>query len=108
MLKAQLDRYPEQLKNDVGQLSSFVGKRYVDFAGHIILNENGEPTVNFGKHKGKTVRQVFRTDRSYFAWVANGSFPLDTKRQFAVLEEKYNRELLAEKFGGHGGGGRLF
>ena len=108
VLKAQLDRYPEQLKNDVGQLSSFVGKRYVDFAGHIILNENGEPTVNFGKHKGKTVRQVFRTDRSYFAWVANGSFPLDTKRQFAVLEEKYNRELLAEKFGGHGGGGRLF
>jgi len=100
VLKAQLDRYPEQLKNDVGQLSSFVGKRYVDFAGHLILNENGEPTVNFGKHKGKTVRQVFNTDRSYFSWIASGNFPLDTKRQFAILEEKFNRERLAAKFRG--------
>lgn len=27
VLKAQLDRYPEQLKNDVAQLSSFVGRK---------------------------------------------------------------------------------
>lgn len=97
VLKSQLDRYPEQLKNDVRQLSSFVGKRYVDFAGHLILNENGDAVINFGKHKGKTAREVFRTERSYFSWVQNGSFTLDTKRQFERLEEKFRAEADEEK-----------
>ena len=67
VLKAQLDRYPDQLKNDVAHLSSFVGKRYVDFSGHLIYNDAGEPVVNFGKHKGKTAREVFEKDPSYYA-----------------------------------------
>jgi len=92
VLKSQLDRYPEALKNDVKQLSSFVGKRYVDFAGHLISDDKGEAVINFGKHKGRTAREVFKTDRSYFAWVAGGTFPLDTKRQFARLAEEFQAE----------------
>ena len=99
VLKAQLDRYPDQLKNDVKQLSSFVGKKYVDFSGHLIYNDKGEPTVNFGKHKGKTARQVFNTDPSYFAWIQQGTFTLDTKKQFAKLEQEYKLERLSAKWG---------
>ena len=104
VLKAQLDRYPEQLKNDVEQLSSFVGKKYVDFSGHLIYNENGEPTINFGKHKGKTARQVYNSEPSYFAWIQQGSFTLDTKRRFAEIEQQIKRERLAAKFNA----GKLF
>lgn len=100
VLKAQLDRYPNQLKNDVEDLSKYVGRKYVDFAGHLIFNDKGEEVVNFGKHKGKTAREVYETDRSYFSWVAQGTFTLDTKAQFARLEEKYSRERLAAKFNG--------
>ena len=92
VLKGQLDRYPDTLKNDVKHLSAYAGKRYVDFAGQLIYNDEGEAVVNFGKHKGKTAREVFRTDRSYFAWIASGSFTLDTKRQFALLEKKFIEE----------------
>ena len=99
VLKAQLDRYPDQLKNDVKQLSSFVGRRYVDFSGHLIYNDQNEPVLNFGKHKGKTAREVFNTDPSYFSWVQNGSFTLDTKRQFSLLEQKFKLERLSAKFG---------
>jgi DNA polymerase-3 subunit epsilon len=98
VLKAQLDRYPDQLKNDVAHLSSFVGKRYVDFSGHLIYNDAGEPVVNFGKHKGKTAREVFEKDPSYYAWIRQGSFSLDTKRQFEKLEESFKLERLAQKF----------
>lgn len=98
VLKGQLDRYPDVLKNDVEALSAYVGKKYVDFAGHLILNDKGEPTVNFGKHKGKTARAVFETDPSYFAWIAGGSFTLDTKAKFAELENQFKREKLAAKF----------
>ena len=98
VLKAQLDRYPDQLKNDVKQLSSFVGKKFVDFSGHLIYNDAGEPVINFGKHKGKTAREVFNSEPSYFAWIQNGTFTLDTKRQFALIEENLKRERLAAKF----------
>ena len=98
VLKAQLDRYPEQLKNDVAQLSSFVGKKYVDFSGHLIYNDAGEPVVNFGKHKGRTAREVFEKDPSYFAWIQQGTFSLDTKHQFEKLEESFKLERLAQKF----------
>ena len=107
VLKAQLDRYREPdkyreqvLKNDVASLAAFVGKKYVDFSGHLILNEAGEAVINFGKHKGKTARQVFETEPSYFAWIQQGSFTLDTKAQFARLEEQYKRERLAAKWNG--------
>lgn len=98
VLKGQLDRYPEVLKNDVASLASYVTKKAVDFAGMIVVGEGGEPTVNFGKHKGRTVREVFNTDRNYFRWIQDGAFTLDTKHQFARLEEEYNRERLAAKF----------
>ena len=98
VLKAQLDRYPDQLKNDVEQLSTFAGRRNVDFAGCMVYDENGEPVINFGKHKGKTAREVFNKDRAYFAWIQQGNFTLDTKRQFELLEERFKLERLALKW----------
>ncbi len=98
VLKAQLDRYPDQLRNDVEQLSSFVSRKAVDFSAHLIYNDAGEAVINFGKHKGKTARMVYMTEPSYFAWIQQGSFTLDTKRQFEKLEEQFKLEKLAEKF----------
>lgn len=108
VLKAQLDRYAE-LKNDVKALSAFVGKKYVDFSGHLIYDDKGQVIINFGKHKGKTIRQVFDTEPSYFSWVRNGSFTLDTKAQFARFEEQFKMEKLSEKWNGSRPcNGRLF
>ena len=80
VLKAQIDRYPS-LKNDVEWLSEFSSfNRNVDLAGRIILNDNNQEVFNFGKHKGKLVTEVFRTDPNYFAWILDGEFTLDTKK----------------------------
>ncbi|MCR4571074.1 MAG: 3'-5' exonuclease [Bacteroidales bacterium] len=102
VLKAQLDRYKEPdknreqvLKNDVKSLSAFVGKKYVDFSGHLILGDDGEAYINFGKHKGRSARDVWKTDPSYFKWVQDGSFTLDTKAQFARLAESFRAERNA-------------
>ena len=107
VLKAQLDRYKEPdkyreqvLKNDVAALASFVGKKYVDFSGHLIRDDKGEILINFGKHKGKTARYVYETEPSYYAWIQQGTFTLDTKAQFAKLEEQFKREKLAAKWNG--------
>lgn len=98
VLKAQLDRYPE-LKNDVKVLSGYnMAKKGVDFSGYLVFDKEGEVVVNFGKHKGRRLRDVFHSEPSYFSWVLQGSFPLDTKAQFSKYQEKYKLENLAAKF----------
>ncbi len=90
ILKAQLDKYPETLQNDMGFLAEFSTKsRLVDYAGRIILNEKNEPVFNFGKHKGRPVTQVLEFEPSYYSWMMNGDFTLDTKK--VLTEIKINK-----------------
>ena len=91
VLKSQLDRYPD-LENDV----AFLSKEYssfnnnVDFAGRIIFDDKGVEVFNFGKHKGKPVVQVLRNEPSYYSWMMDGDFPLNTKQ---VLTKIRLREM---------------
>ena len=98
MLKGQLDRYAgdPRIENNVDKLAKFSTKqRTVDYAGRLILNDKDEPTISFGKHKGKTAREVYFSEPSYFAWIDNGDFTLDTKRQFALLKAQFEAERKA-------------
>jgi DNA polymerase-3 subunit epsilon len=80
VLKSQLDRYKD-LENDVEKLADFSSfNTNVDFAGRIILDENGVEIFNFGKHKGKAVELVFKEEPAYYSWMMNGDFPLYTKK----------------------------
>ncbi len=101
VLLAQLDRYEgvdfedkqgnisQPVKNDVDSLHAFTNmNKPVDFAGRMVFNENGEEVFNFGKHKNKTVEQVFDMEPSYYAWMKQGDFPLYTKKK---LEEIWTR-----------------
>ncbi len=88
VLMAQLDRYPE-LQNDVAALADFSERgQTADFAGRIGYNEKQEEVLNFGKHKGRRVEDVFREEPSYYAWMMNGDFPLYTKK---IITEIYLR-----------------
>ena len=81
VLEAQLDRYPDVLKNDVESLAAISAtKSSVDFAARIILDENNVEIFNFGKYKGKSVVEVFRRDPGYYNWIMQGDFPLNTKQ----------------------------
>jgi len=84
VLEAQLDKYSEDetdpLRNDVAYLAQYSSqKRILDYAGRFILNDKDEAIVNFGKHKGKTVKEVLTKEPSYYDWIMKGDFTLDTK-----------------------------
>lgn len=86
VLKAQIERY-ENLENDVDFLHNFTKQdKNVDLAGRIIYNIDGIPIFNFGKHKGKLVQDVFKTDFGYYDWMMNGDFAEDTKRRLTQLK----------------------
>jgi DNA polymerase-3 subunit epsilon len=86
VLKSQLDRYKD-LENDVEKLADFSSfNSNVDFAGRIILDENGVEIFNFGKHKGKAVEKVFAEEPAYYSWMMNGEFPLYTKKVLTEIK----------------------
>ena len=78
VLKAQLDKYPDVLTNDINFLSEYSSySKNVDFAGRIIYDNNGVEIFNFGKYKGYPVSEVLHRDPS--GWIMNGDFTLNTK-----------------------------
>lgn len=87
VLKAQLDRYPEALQNDMGFLSEYSSfTRNVDFAGRMVYNEENIPTFNFGKYKGQPVEEVLRKDPGYYSWMLQGDFTLNTKQMLTRIK----------------------
>ena len=93
VLKAQLDRYPEDLQNDVEFLSSFTTQqRNLDLAGRFVYNEKDEVVINFGKHKGVPVAEVLKKEPGYYDWVMKADFPEDTKRHLTRLRFKLASE----------------
>ena len=91
VLEAQLDRYAndeeEPLQNDVAYLSKYSCQtRFVDYAGRIALNDNDVPVFNFGKHRGRPVADVLKQEPSYYSWMMDGDFTLDTKQQLTKIK----------------------
>ena len=80
VLEAQLDFYPE-LQNDIQYLSDFsTSGNNIDFAGRIVKNDKNQPVFNFGKYKGQSVKEVLAKDPSYYTWMMQGDFTLNTKQ----------------------------
>ncbi len=87
VLKAQLDKYPEVLENDVDFLSNYSSySRNVDFAGRIVMNDNDVEVFNFGKYKGMPVEEVLLRDPGYYGWILNGDFTLNTKNVLTKIK----------------------
>lgn len=86
VLLAQLERY-EDVPDTVEALDEYTRGQvqFADFAGRIAYDAEGVEIFNFGKHKGLRVRDIFRRDPSYYAWLMNTDFPAYTKQVFTRI-----------------------
>jgi DNA polymerase III subunit epsilon len=91
VLEAQLDKYKElePTSEFLHEFSNF-GNNSVDFAKRIVLNDNNEEVFNFGKHKGKSVVDIFKKEPSYYSWMMQGDFPLHTKHVITKIKDRIN------------------
>ena len=107
VLKAQLDRYKDTpyidrdgkeslpVVNDIVALSVFTGNsQWADLVGHIGFDKAHREIFNFGKHKGKTLEQVFTQEPAYYDWIMKADFPLSTKQ---VVMEVQRRMVEARR-----------
>lgn len=91
VLMAQLERY-QNLGNSVESILSVIGEdKIVDYARRFSYNDKGIEIFNFGKHKGRPVREVLKAEPQYYDWMMRGDFPLHTKQK---LTEILNSTLL--------------
>ena len=90
ILEAQLKRY-QHLGNTLDTILQFTGEeKIVDFARRFVMDNDVE-VFNFGKHKGRAVSDVLKSEPQYYDWMMKGDFPLHTKQK---LTEILNRTLL--------------
>jgi len=108
VLKAQLDRYKDAeytapngavsrpITNDIEQLSRFSSSNQcADLVGHIGYDKLHLEIFNFGKHKGKTLEEVFRKEPAYYDWMMKADFPISTKACITrVWERMRNNDIL--------------
>ncbi len=91
VLMAQLKRY-ENLGDSVESILSVIGEdKIVDYARRFGFDDKGNEIFNFGKHKGRPVRDVLKAEPQYYDWMMRGDFPLHTKQK---LTEILNKTLL--------------
>ncbi len=75
-----------EIRNDMDVLGRLISSDMVDLAGRMIRNDQGEEVFNFGKHKGKKVAAVLKSEPAYYDWMMNGDFPADTKRKLTEIK----------------------
>jgi DNA polymerase III subunit epsilon len=99
VLLAQIEKYPS-IGNNVDSLSEF--SKYgesdrLDFVGRLVKNKAGDACYNFGKNKGKTVREVNEIEPGYYGWMMNGDFPLYTKKMLKQAMDLIKKSKAEEK-----------
>lgn len=103
VLLAQIGKYENQdwedkkgvvskpVQNNIEALHKFTNlNKPVDFAARMVYNDEGIELINFGKHKGRSVEDVFQSEPSYYNWMLNGDFPLYTKRCLEKIWKRWN------------------
>lgn len=98
VLHAQVEKYLGQkvmdnlgkeigmIDNDIAILHALTSSNLVDLAGRMVYNNDGIEVFNFGKHRNKSVEEVLKNEPSYYEWMMNGDFPLDTKKKLTRIK----------------------
>ncbi len=73
------------IENDVGMLHKLTTSNRVDLAGRMIYKDEVE-IFNFGKHRGKPVKEILEKEPSFYDWIMKNDFPLDTKRKLTQIK----------------------
>jgi DNA polymerase-3 subunit epsilon len=82
-----LDKKIGKIENNMATLHELTASNMIDLAGRMIKKDEAI-VFNFGKHRGKTVTSVLEKEPSYYEWIMNGDFPLDTKRRLTEIRLK--------------------
>jgi len=64
-----------------------------------LMNDEKQEIFSFGKHKGRTVEEVFKENPGYHNWIQNADFPLYTKKVLKEIKQRMSapKETMSDK-----------
>lgn len=86
----QLNQYPELTDKTIPELTAvYEEKKRVDFAGHVLLDEDGDHVYGTGKDKGKKIKM----EPGFGQWfLGRDHYPMQSKRVMRkAIEKAYTR-----------------
>tara|TARA_Y100001978_G_scaffold202776_1_gene225095 strand:- start:1826 stop:2665 length:840 start_codon:yes stop_codon:yes gene_type:complete len=98
VLESQLEKYKDLEPNTqfLSEFSRNSAHQTLDFAGRLAVNNEGEAIYNFGKHKGKTIKNVSVLEPGYYGWMLEANFPRYTKKILMREMEKIKADNKME------------
>lgn len=88
VLQGQLERY-QDLPADIEELDKYCNQRdpsWVDRSGRLRWL-NGEVSINFGRKKGISLRELIQTDSGFIDWILRSDFPADVRDLIEAARE---------------------
>ena len=94
-IKDRSGHVSQPVVNDIAALSRFTANsQWADLVGHIGYDAQHREVFNFGKHKGKTVEQIFEQEPSYYDWMMKSDFPLSTKKLITQIWDRRKQKKI--------------
>jgi DNA polymerase-3 subunit epsilon len=92
VLEAQVERY-DDVPDDVAALADWLerGRGGSGERRRFVRRDDGELLLAFGKHRGRTLREVAASESRYLEWILQSDFPEDDKQLV--------RDALSEQVG---------
>lgn len=91
VLLGQIDRYKDDLKNDISFLHEFSKDGDFVDTGRRMIYKDGKEYFNFGKYNGRLVEEIYQKEPQYFDWIINNDFPLHTKLKLKMMKLRFKQ-----------------
>jgi DNA polymerase III subunit epsilon len=85
ILLSQIERY-DDIENNIDFLAAFTTDSDIVDTGRRLIKIKEVICINFGKHKGVPVTEVFTKDPGYYSWIMNNDFATDTKNKIKEIK----------------------
>ncbi len=87
VFKAQLIKYNDTLQDNYETVAELGGMESMVDTSRRMVMKDGIAIFNFGKHKGKPVKDVLQVEPQYYDWMMKGDFGLHTKQKLKEIKQ---------------------
>lgn len=98
----QVASLSEVFTQDVEDMQEYIQQEQVAASGNMTADQAGAIKINFGKYKGKTLKELYKEDRGYFDWTHKNTKDQVVKQACqimidAVIEQRGNKSRAVQQ-----------
>lgn len=88
----QVSSLSEIFTQDVEEMQDFIQQEQGAAASSMTPEEAGAVKLNFGKHKGKSLKELYKEDNQYFSWLKENTKDNVVKQACSIMMDALNNK----------------